>query len=86
MSLHNSFGKGSAVTSQRSVLKRHEKLQNLQEKGIWDESKGVLGLPKVKILKLKAKKEAPKEEEGAEKAAAPEGAAPPAAEEKKAKA
>jgi small basic protein (TIGR04137 family) len=67
MSQHNSFGSGSASGSQRSVLKRYEKLEALQKKGLWDESKGCHSLPKVKVMRIKAKKEA--------KAAAPEAAA-----------
>lgn len=74
MSQHNSFGSGSASGSHRSVLKRYEKIEALQKKGIWDEAKGCLGLPKVKVMKIKAKKDV--------KAAAPDaaaGAAAPAA-------
>lgn len=73
MSQHNSFGSGSSSGSQRSVLKRYEKLEALQKKGLWDETKGCHNLPKVKVMRIKAKKEA--------KAAAPEaaGAAAPAA-------
>jgi len=75
MSQHNSFGKASAGASHRSVLKRYEKLEALQKKGAWEEAKGCLGLPKVKVMKIKAKKD---------KAAAPDakaaaGAAAPAA-------
>lgn len=57
MSQHNSFGRSSAGAKHRSVLKRYEKLENLQKKGLWDESAGCLGLPKVKVMKIKAKKD-----------------------------
>lgn len=70
MSIHSSFGKGGAAKRHRSVAKRYEKLQMLRKKELWDESKGVWGLPKVKMLKIRVKKEKAKEE------AAPEGAQP----------
>ncbi len=73
MSIHSSFGKGGAAKRHRSVAKRYEKLQMLKKKDQWDESKGIWGLPKVKMLKIKVKKEKAKEE------AAPEGAQPAAA-------
>lgn len=66
MSQHNSFGSGSSTSSHRSVLKRYEKLENLQKKGLWEEANGCLGLPKVRVMKIKAKKDA--------KAAAPDAA------------
>ena len=68
MSIHTSLGKGSAGQKHRSVIKRYEKLQALQEKGQWDESQSVLGLPKVKMIKIKAKKEKAKAEGAGEKA------------------
>lgn len=49
MSQHNSFGGSSAGAKHRSVLKRYEKLELLQKKGVWQESNGCLGLPKVKV-------------------------------------
>lgn len=76
MSLHTSLGKGSSMQRHRSVIKRHEKLQLLKEKGTWDEARGILGLPKVKVIKIKAKKE--KTAKAAD-AAAPAGAAGKAA-------
>ena len=84
MSIHSSLGKGSSLERHRSVIKRHERLKALQEKGRWDESQGVLGLPKVKMLKIKAKKEKTAKAEGAEGAAPAAGkpaagAPPPAA-------
>lgn len=57
MSQHNSFGRSSAGAKHRSVLKRYEKLEALQKKGLWDEAAGCLGLPKVKVMKIKAKKD-----------------------------
>ena len=57
MSQHRSFGGSSSTKRHRSVLKRYEKIEALSKKGLWEEEKGVLGLPKVKVLKIRAKKE-----------------------------
>ena len=71
MSIHSSLRGGGKGKKHRSVLKRYERLRMLKTKGLWDEEKTVLGIPKVKMQKLKVKKE---------KAAAPaaEGAGPAA--------
>ena len=70
MSIHSSLRSGGKDKKHRSVLKRHERLKTLKDKNLWDESKSVLGIPKVKMQKLRVKKE---------KAAAPAaGAAAPA--------
>jgi len=89
MTMHSSLKTGGAKKGHRSVLKRFERLTTLMEKDKWDESKSVFGLPKVKTLKMKIKKEkaAVAEVEGAEAvagaaaapAAAPGKAAAPAA-------
>lgn len=81
MSIHGSLGKASSLERHRSVIKRHERLKTLEEKGGWAVGKGVLGLPKVKLLKIKAKKEKAKAEGTTEKPAEPgaTGAAPAAA-------
>src|SRR5579871_5712986 len=56
-----------------NVMKRGERLAKLKEAERWDETKSVLGLPKVKVVRLSMKKKKKKkEEEGAEGA---EGAA-----------
>ena len=57
MSIHSSLRTGGAHKKHRSVLKRHERLKMLKDKHIWDESKSVLGIPKVKMQKLKVRKE-----------------------------
>lgn len=74
MSIHGSFGKSSSLQRHRSVIKRHERLKTLKEKGCWAENKGILGLPKLKILKIKARKEKAKAEGAAEKGTAAPGA------------
>lgn len=70
MSIHSSLRTAGKGKKHRSVLKRYERLRALKQKGLWDEEKSVLGIPKVKMQKLKVKKE---------KAVAAEGTAAPAA-------
>ncbi|MFQ5680624.1 MAG: small basic protein [Candidatus Omnitrophota bacterium] len=60
MSLHPSLVSLGKTKQQRTVLKRIEKIKQLMEKGIWKEGDSVLGLPKVKTVRLKLKKEKPK--------------------------
>lgn len=83
MSQHPSLRVSDKDKKQRSVLKRHERIKILQEKEKWKEEDSVYGLPKVKIVRFKIKKEkAAAAAEGAEGAAVPgaEGAAVPAKE------
>jgi len=67
MGLHPSLKRAEKLGGSRSVMKRTERIKWLKEKGKWTEDDPVLGLPKIKIIKLKAlKKEKAKEaEEGA---------------------
>lgn len=58
MSIHSSLRVGGKDKRHRSVLKRHERLSTLKDKNLWEETKGPYGLPKVKMQKLKVKKEA----------------------------
>jgi len=74
MSVHPSFKSGKNK-QQSSVLKRLARLLQLQKDDKWDEEKdSIFGLPKVKVTKLKFKKDKKTgaEEEGA---AAPAGGA-----------
>ena len=73
MSIHSSLRSGGSDKKHRSVLKRYERLKMLKDKNIWDEAKPVLGIPKVKMQKLKVKKEkaAATADAGATVAAAP---------------
>jgi len=85
MSQHSSLKAGAGGRKHRSVLKKYERIEKLSEKEEWDESKSVYGLPKVKMVKFKIKKDKAVEEaveEGAEGAvpSAAEGAVPPTAE------
>ncbi len=72
MSIHSSLRGGDKNKKPRSVLKRYERLRHLKDKNLWDESKPVLGIPKVKMQRLKIKKE----KAVAADAATPAGAAP----------
>ena len=64
MGLHSSLKRAEKLGGSRSVMKRTERIKWLKEKGKWDENDTVLGLPKIKIVKLKAiKKEKAKETE-----------------------
>ena len=57
MSIHSSLRSGGSDKKHRSVLKRFERLKVLKDGNIWDEQKSVLGIPKVKMQRLKVKKE-----------------------------
>ena len=59
MSIHSSLRTSGKGRKHRSVLKRFERLKMLKEKGLWEETKTVLGIPKVKMQKLKIKKDKP---------------------------
>ena len=64
MGLHPSLKRAEKLGGSRSVMKRTERIKWLKEKGKWNEDDPVLGLPKIKIVKLKAlKKEKAKETE-----------------------
>ncbi len=70
MSIHSSLRGGGKGKKHRSVLKRYERLRVLKDKNLWTEERSVLGIPKVKMQRLKVKKE---------KAVAAEGASGPPA-------
>lgn len=79
MTQHPSLKIKGIGTEHRSVLKRWERILKLQKDEKWKEGNPVFGLPKVKTIKLKIKKEkaAPKApEEGV--ALPPGGETPPA--------
>ncbi|MFC1594493.1 small basic protein [Candidatus Omnitrophota bacterium] len=77
MSIHRSLRGSEKDKQQRSVLKRIEKIKHLKEKDEWNEGDSVFGLPKIKIVKIKFKKEKPVAEKTEEAAgAAAETAAP----------
>lgn len=76
MSQHPSLRSSDKDKKHRSVLKRYERIGILKEKELWKEDKSVFGLPKVKVVKFKIKKEkAAPAEATAEGTATTEGAA-----------
>ncbi len=71
MGLHPSLKRTNSLGGNRSVMNRTERIKWLIEKGKWNQGDPVLGLPKIKIVKLKAlKKEKQKVEEEAQPVAA----------------
>jgi len=72
MSIHPSLKLSEKDKKSRSVLKRTERLRMMTEKGQWKEGDDVYGLPKIKTVRIKIKKE--KTAEKAETAAIAEGA------------
>jgi small basic protein (TIGR04137 family) len=66
MSIHSSLKTaGKAGGAIRNVLKRHERVRYLMERGQWTEGRSVFGLPKIKQLKMKSRKAAKEKEEAA---------------------
>jgi len=63
MSLHPSLKIDTAGAQQRTVLTRIERIKDLMKKGTWEEGRNVTGLPKTKIMKIKAKRKEKKEED-----------------------
>ena len=57
MSQHPSLRSSDNDNKNRSVLKRYERISLLRDKEKWKEDDSVFGLPKVKIVKFKVKKE-----------------------------
>jgi len=70
MSIHPSLKASDKNAKQRTVLKRTERLNSMIEKKQWKEGDNVFGLPKIKTIRIKIKKEK------TEKAATTEAAAP----------
>lgn len=78
MSIHPSLGAAVKGKQAKSVLKRSEKIKYLMNKGLWKEDTKVFGLPKIKAVRIKIKKEKAAEkpaEEGAAGTAPAAGAA-----------
>jgi small basic protein (TIGR04137 family) len=71
MTVDRSLKLKSGLVRARSVLSRAERLAELKEAGRWHEGDSILGLPKVKVRRVKRRKAA--------KAEAAEAAAPVAA-------
>jgi small basic protein (TIGR04137 family) len=75
MSIHPSLKLSDKTKKQRSVLKRAERLRIMLDKEEWKPGDEVCGLPKIKTLRIRIKKEKAEKVE----ATAAEGAAAPAA-------
>ena len=57
MSIHPSLASSDKDKKQRSVLKRIERLRHMKDKEQWKEGDRVYGLPKIKTIRIKIKKE-----------------------------
>ncbi|MFH1856979.1 MAG: small basic protein [Candidatus Omnitrophota bacterium] len=80
MSQHPSLRSSEKDKQQRSVLKRFERIETLKKKDLWQEDKNsAFGLPKVKVMRFKVKKEKSKGTADATKAGAKTAEAKPAA-------
>ena len=83
MSIHRSLVSGTKGKKHRSVLKRFERVQSLRKAGKWQEGSSLFGLPKVKVVRIRVKKEKAEEAPAAAAGATPEAGAAPAAAPKK---
>ena len=75
MSIHPSLTISEKDKKARSVLKRIERIRQMQEKGNWKQGDSVYGLPKIKSLRIKIKKEKVEKAATTTEAAAPAAAA-----------
>ena len=69
MSLHKSLKLKNELVRSRNVLSRAERLAAMKERGIWQEGRSVMGLPKLRLKTRavkKKKKETPEEDKVAE--------------------
>lgn len=57
MSIHPSLSSSEKDKKPRSVLKRTERIKTMLQKGQWKEGDNVYGLPKIKTVRIKIKKE-----------------------------
>lgn len=85
MSIHPSLASKDKDQKARSVLKRTERLRTMLDKGQWKEGDSVYGLPKIKAIRIRIKKEKAEKTETAGAAADAGAAAAPAAKEAPAK-
>ena len=79
MSIDKSLRRKSGMARNRSVLTRGERIKVLKETDRWTDGRSPYGLPKVRVMKISAKKGAKKEKDAeGEKAAEGEAAKPDA--------
>jgi len=84
MTQHSSLKTAGVGARHRNVLKRHERVRELQKSEKWGNRQSVFKLPKLKLIKLKMKKVKSAKEgeaaaEGAQTTAAEAQAPPPTA-------
>ncbi len=78
MSVHKSLATKGKLVRARNVLKRAERIMELEKAGKWKgDENSPFGLPKVRVAKIKKRVKEKKKEEG-EAAVAAEGVAPAA--------
>jgi small basic protein (TIGR04137 family) len=70
MSIDKSLRRKNSLQRARNVLNRGERIKVLQDDERWPEGRSPYGLPKVKVMKVAAKKAKKKEEKAEEGAAA----------------
>jgi small basic protein (TIGR04137 family) len=75
MGIHPSLKSSDKDKKARSVLKRTERLKTMLEKKQWKEGDDVFGLPKIKTVRIKIKKEKVEKAADATATAAPGAAA-----------
>ena len=63
MSIHSSLKLGAGLGKHRNVLTRKERLAVLEGDGRWSKEKSILGIPKVRSIKVILKKKKKKAEE-----------------------
>ncbi|MBM3252660.1 MAG: small basic protein [Candidatus Omnitrophica bacterium] len=66
MSQHPSLTISGKGKRHRSVFKRFERIKILKKEGKWKEKNSIFGLPKVKSIKIRVKKEKVQEEKTAQ--------------------
>ena len=62
MSIHKSLSVGDSLKKHRNVLSREERIARLEKAGRWKEGDSILGLAKVRNIKVVSKKKAKKKE------------------------
>jgi small basic protein (TIGR04137 family) len=54
--MHASLKRAGGFGGQKSIMTRTDRIKWLKEKGKWTEESDVLGLPKIKVIKMKSGK------------------------------
>jgi len=85
MTIDKSLKVKRGMISSRSVLTRVERLVRLRDAERWNDGDPVIGLPKVRVMKMALKKKKKTKEEGATEGTAADAKKPAAAADKKKK-